>query len=151
RTRGEGDSTFSVFTSAPDAIAAACAFQTALHQEAWPPQTTIRVRAALHTGTAHQREGDYNSSDVNRCARLRSIAYGGQTLLSEAVAALVKNSLPGEVILKDMGLHRLKDLSSPEHVFQLLHPSLPSEFPPLKSFDCLPTNLPHQLTSFIGR
>jgi len=151
RSRGEGDSTFSVFTEATDALAAVCALQRALHTEPWPPETPLRVRAALHTGTAELAYGDYNSSAVNRCARLRAIAHGGQTLLSQTTFTLVQDRLPEGVRLKEMGLHRLKDLQRPERVYQMLHPDLPADFPPLKSLDCLPTNLPVQLTSFIGR
>src|SRR5581483_5862537 len=118
RTRGEGDSTFSVFASAPDALAAACAFQRALHAEPWPPQTPLRVRAALHTGMAELRDGDYNASAVNRCARLRAIAHGGQTVISRATYELVRDALPEGVSLRDMGLHRLKDLERAEQVYQ---------------------------------
>src|SRR5579864_516719 len=133
RTRGEGDSTFSVFPTAPQALAACCAFQRALAAEPWPAETPIRVRAALHTGTADLRDEDYNSSDVNRCARLRAIAHGGQTVLSQTVYDLTQERLLAEISFKDMGLHRLKDLSTPEHVWQLCHPDLPSDFAPLNS------------------
>ena len=151
RTRGEGDSTFSVFPAADHALAAICAFQRALAAEPWPEQTPIRVRAALHTGAANLHQNDYNSSDVNRCARLRAIAHGGQTVISQTVFDLVVEQLPDGVTLKDMGLHRLKDLSRPEHVYQLLHPDLPAVFPPLGSLSPVTTNLPVQTTSFIGR
>ncbi|MGC8666931.1 MAG: ATP-binding protein [Chthonomonadales bacterium] len=151
RSRGEGDSTFSVFTRPEDAVAAACALQIALHQEPWPPDATIRVRAALHTGEGETDGYDYNSADVNRCARIRAIAHGGQTLLSRATAERVHDALPKGASLRDLGLHRLKDLSRPERVFQLLHPDLPADFPPLLSLNALPNNLPQHLTSFIGR
>ncbi len=151
RPRGEGDSTFSVFPIATDALAACCAFQRALLAEPWPSEAPIRVRAALHSGTASLREGDYNSTDVNRCARLRAIAHGGQTILSHRLYALVQEQLPEGVTLKDMGLHRLKDLSTPEHVWQLCHPDLPIDFQPLNSLDPIRTNLPIQINSFIGR
>ncbi|MCW3098276.1 MAG: putative ATPase [Chthonomonadaceae bacterium] len=151
RIRGEGDSTFSVFRSAPDALAAACAFQCALTAEAWPTRTPLRVRAALHCGTAELREGDYNSTAVNRCARLRGIAAPGQTLVSQVVVEMTRDNLPEGGTLLSLGAHRLKDLQRPEQVYQLCHPDLPSEFPPLHSLDSLPTNLPQQLNSFIGR
>src|SRR5918911_458476 len=82
RPRGEGDSRFAVFPRASDAVAAAAAVQRALHEEPWPAETPLRVRMALHTGEADVREGDYYGSAVNRCARLRAIAHGGQTGLS---------------------------------------------------------------------
>src|SRR5215475_6388377 len=84
RPRGEGDSRFCVFARATDAVAAAAAIQRALHEESWPTPTPIRVRMALHTGEADLREGDYYGPAVNRCARLRGVAHGGQTLLSRA-------------------------------------------------------------------
>lgn len=151
RSRGEGDSTFSVFRKPEDAVAAACAMQIALHHENWPPEALIRVRAALHTGEGETDGYDYNSTDVNRCARIRAVAHGGQTLLSRATAERVHDALPQGASLRDLGLHRLKDLSRPERVFQLLHPDLPADFPPLLSLNALPNNLPQHLTSFIGR
>jgi predicted ATPase/class 3 adenylate cyclase len=151
RARGEGDSTFCVFPDAAAALAAACDFQRALGAEPWPDVTPIRVRAALHTGAAPLRDGDYNASDVNRCARLRAIAHGGQTLLSEATRLLVCDRMPPCVGLRDLGVHRLRDLSRPERVYQLLHPDLLDAFPPLASLEARLTNLPVQMTSFIGR
>jgi predicted ATPase/class 3 adenylate cyclase len=151
KSRGEGDSLFAVFPLATDAVAAACALQRAFVAEPWPKDTPLRVRIALYTGEADLRMGDYYGSAVNRCARLRAIAHGGQTLLSETTCLLVRDFLPEGVTLLDMGWHRLKDLQDPEHVYQLLHPGLPADFPPLRSLSALPNNLPHQLTSFIGR
>src|SRR5205823_591114 len=104
-----------------------------------------------HTGETELRDRDYYGPAVNRCARLRAIGHGGQTLLSQTTADVVRDELPGELQLRDLGAHRLKDLQRPEQVFQLLHPSLPSDFPPLRSLDVLPNNLPLQLTNFIGR
>ncbi len=151
RPRGEGDSRFVVFARATHAVAAACALQRAFLAEPWPPPGPLRVRMALHTGEGELRGSDYYGPAVNRCARLRGIAHGGQTLLSSATAELVRDALPEGVSLRPLGLHRLKDLQRPEQVFQLLHPDLPDEFPPLRSLDVLPNNLPIQLTSFIGR
>jgi len=151
RARGEGDSSFTVFRVASHAASAAVEVQRALQSEPWPPETPLRVRMALHTGDAELRDRDYYGSCVNRCARLRSLAYGGQILLSERTAGLASEWLPVDLSLQELGLHRLKDLLSPERVFQLRHPELPHEFPPLRSLDTLPTNLPQQLTRFIGR
>ena len=124
-----------------------------LLNEAWEQIGLLRIRVALHTGEAQERNGDYFGPTINRVARLQSLGYGQQTLLSQATYALACDNLPLEVTLRDLGLHCLKDLQRPEQVFQLNHPALPTEFPPLKSLDnpTLPNNLPLQLTSFVGR
>ena len=151
RPRGEGDSRFAVFARATDAIAAAAAIQWALHAERWVTSTPLRVRLALHTGEADLREGDYYGSAVNRCARLRAVAHGGQTLLSQATADLVREALPAGASLRDLGERRLADLNRAEPVYQLLLADLPADFPPLQSLGAWPNNLPLQLTSFVGR
>jgi predicted ATPase len=151
KSRGEGDSGFSVFARATGAVAAAAEFQHAVSITEWPTESPIRVRMALHTGEADLRSGDYYGSTVNRCARLRALAWGGQTLISLATAQLVRETLPTGVSLRDLGQHRLKDLSWPEQIFQLLIPDVPDQFPPLRSLDRHPTNLPVQATPFIGR
>jgi len=151
RPRGEGDSIFAVFLRPTDAVGAAGAAQQFLLRETWPADIAINVRMALHTGESELREHDYYGTTVNRCARLRSIAHGGQVILSQTAAQLVQDMLPEGVFLRDMGSHRLKDLQRPEQVFQLIHPDLPADFPALKSLDAHPHNLPVQLTSFIGR
>ena len=133
RPRGEGDSIFAVFLRATDAVGASCAAQQLLLLEPWPEGIAINVRMALHTGESELREHDYYGAVVNRCARLRSIAHGGQVVLSLATAELVQDALPEGVGLQDMGSHSLREMERPERVFQLLHPELPSEFPPLKS------------------
>ncbi len=151
KSRGEGDSIFSVFGRAADAVAAACDIQLALLRGPWPADMSIRVRMALHTGESELRDYDYYGNTVNRCARLRSIAHGGQILISEATGQLVRDGLAGEISLRELGSHRLKDLQRPEQVFQLIHPDLPTDFPVLNSLDARPHNLPVQLTSFLGR
>jgi predicted ATPase/class 3 adenylate cyclase len=151
KSKGEGDSAFAVFSRATDAVAAVDAIQRQLHQESWSPQTPLHVRIALHTGEAALRDGDYFGSVVNRCARLRALAHGGQALLSRATFELVRDALPADVRLDFLGAHRLKDLQRSEDVYQLSHPDLPTDFPPLRSLDNLPNNLPIQTTSFIGR
>src|SRR5918998_1357397 len=138
RPRGEGDSRFAVFARATDAVAAAAALQQALNAEPWPLTTLLRVRMALHTGEADLREGDYYGSAVNRCARLRAVAHGGQALVSLATQELVRDSLPGYISLRDLSEHRLKDLIRPERIFQLVVSDLPADFPPLKSLDARP-------------
>jgi predicted ATPase/class 3 adenylate cyclase len=154
RSRGEGDSLFAVFVRARDAVAAACAVQQAILIEPWSSGLTIKVRMALHTGESELREHDYYGPVVNRCARLRGIAHGGQVVLSQATVELTQDALPDGVTFRDMGAHRLRGMERPEQVFQLLHPGLPSDFPALDSLDAQETprhNLPVQLTSFIGR
>jgi predicted ATPase/class 3 adenylate cyclase len=151
RPRGEGDSRFAVFVSARRAVAAALAIQLSFAGGPWPTPRPIKVRIGIHTGEAELRDGDYYGSAVNRCARLRGIGHGGQTLLSEATASLVREGVPGGTLLRDLGTYRLKDLSQPERVFQLTVPDLPAEFPRLTSLDLHRHNLPTQLTSLVGR
>jgi predicted ATPase/class 3 adenylate cyclase/Tfp pilus assembly protein PilF len=151
RERGEGDSTFSVFTDATSALQAALDAQCALHAEPWPTEVGLRVRFALHTGEARYADGEYSAPEINRCARIRSLASGGQTLISERTWDLVREALPPGSTLKDLGTHRLRDLSRPERIAQLCHVELPDTFPALRSLDMVPHNLPIELTSFIGR
>lgn len=151
KARGEGDSLFAVFTTASAAVAAASALQSAFGAEPWPVSLSIRVRMALHTGDAGLRDGDYYGPPVNRCARLRAIAHGGQILVSGSTATLCQDALPAGCTLLDLGAHRLRDLGRPDTVCQLCHAGLPAGFPPLRSLEYLPTNLPQQVSSFIGR
>lgn len=151
KSRGEGDSLFAVFARASDAIAAACAFQIGLTSGDPPIALPLRVRMAIHAGEACLRDGDYYGPVVNRCARLRNIGHGGQILVSLSAQELAQDTLPPKVRLRDLGLHGLRDLSRPERVFQVIHPDLRADFPPLKSLSALANNLPLQLTSFIGR
>ncbi|HVE76739.1 MAG TPA: AAA family ATPase, partial [Actinomycetota bacterium] len=150
--QGEGDSVLAAFSRATDAVSCAIDIQKTLHAESWPPEIVIRVRAGIHTGEVQLRgERNYFGPPLNRCARLRGLAHGGQTLVSVATEQLIRGALPDGAYLRDLGPHRMKDLSHPEHVFQLCHPNLPVEFPPLRSLEALPNNLPVQLTSFVGR
>ena len=146
-----GDAFCVAFASAPEALRAAMDAQRALRQEAWGEVGSVRVRMALHAGEAQERDADYFGPALNRVARLLAAGRGEQVLLSRAAREGLELSLPEAVTLHDMGSHRLKDLLLPEHVYQLVHPELPAEFPPLRSLDALPNNLPRQLTSFIGR
>jgi predicted ATPase/class 3 adenylate cyclase len=145
-----GDAFFAVFHRATDAVAAALEGQLALAAEKWRT-VHLRARMAVHTGDAEPREGDYFGPTLNRTARLLAAGHGGQTLLSLATATLVRDALPPEGALRDLGSHRLKDLQQPERVFELRHPGLHADFPPLRSLDALAHNLPLQATSFIGR
>ena len=144
--QGEGDSTVSAFTTATDAVAAALAAQFALSAAG------ISVRMAVHTGEIELRdEANYFGPTIIRCARLRSTAHGGQVVLSDVTRSLVHDHLPSGASLLDLGPLRLKDLDSPERVWQLCHPDLASEFPRLRSIDSYEHNLPTRLTSLIGR
>lgn len=150
--QGEGDSVVAAFARASDAVAAAVDAQLALAAEEWPEAAPLRVRIALHTGEAELRDGcNYFGQAIVRCARLREIVHGAQVAMSASTFDLVRDRLPAGVTVADLGLHRLRDLSRPEHVFGVLHAELPAEFPPLRSLDALPNNLPVQLTTFIGR
>lgn len=126
KSKGEGDSAFAVFTHARDAVAAAIVLQTVLGAESWPTATPIRVRMAIHTGQVELLDGDYYGTTVNRCARLRALAQGGQVLISGVTAQLTKGQLPQGASLMDLGTHLLKDLSAPERVWQLTHPRMPA-------------------------
>ena len=119
KTRGEGDATFSVFERPSAAAAAAMELQDAISRERWNLREPMRIRIALHTGEVELRDGDYFGRAVNRAARLRSLAAGGQILCSGATAELVIDSLPDDVVLADLGLCELRNLARPEHVFEL--------------------------------
>jgi predicted ATPase/class 3 adenylate cyclase len=147
----DGDSFFVVFTSAPQATAAAVAVQHGLAAEAWPSGGQIRCRMGLHTGEGVLSGGSYVGLDVHRAARIANAGHGGQVLVSATTRALVEGSLPAGVSLREMGEHRLKDLSRPERIWDLVIEGLQSDFPPLRTLNAVPNNLPMQLTSFLGR
>src|ERR1700726_3566629 len=144
--QGEGDSFVVAFGRASDAVAAALQLQRA-------PLAPIRLRIGVHTGEIQLRdEGNYSGSTINRTARLRDLAHGGQTVLSGATEQLVIDRLPEGAWLTDLGTHPLRDLPRPERVVQLCHPDLVNEFPPLRvSTAVVSQRLPAQLTSFVGR
>ncbi|MFN4218073.1 MAG: ATP-binding protein [Candidatus Bipolaricaulia bacterium] len=146
-----GDAVYAAFDTALDALNAAIEAQRELVRHSWGELGPLRVRMALHTGAAEAHDGDYFGPTLNRCARLLSAAHGGQILLSAATEELVRDALPHGVSLRSLGLHRLKDLQRPEHVFQVVHPELLTEFSSLRTLNAVPNNLPIQLTSFIGR
>ncbi|HEX6303315.1 MAG TPA: adenylate/guanylate cyclase domain-containing protein, partial [Anaerolineales bacterium] len=111
RPRGEGDSRFIVFADARNAVAGAAEMQRRLAAIDWATPAPLLVRASLHTGSADLRSGDYYGSAVNRAARLRGIAHGGQTLMSRSTWELVRDELPDGVTVRDLGEHGLKDLT----------------------------------------
>jgi predicted ATPase/class 3 adenylate cyclase len=146
-----GDAFCCAFPTASDALEAALQTQRRLLSSKWEHIGPLRVRMALHTGAAEERDGDYFGPPLNRVARLLSAAHGGQVLLSLATQELVRDQLPGGTSLTDLGEHRLKDLFRPERVFLLLAPELASEFPPLRTLEAYRNNLPLQPTPLIGR
>ena len=147
----EGDSFFVTFPTAPGAVAAAVRAQRALAAEPWPERGDIRVRIGLHTGEASLSAKTYVGLHVHRASRIAGVGHGGQVLISSATRALVGESLPDGVDLRDLGEHRLKDLEHPEHLWQLVIPGVQNDFPTLSSLDATPNNLPTRLTSFLGR
>jgi predicted ATPase/class 3 adenylate cyclase len=151
RPRGEGDSRFVVFPNAIDAVTAGGDVQRGLAEAEWSTPEPILVRMALHTGVSDLQAGDYYGSAVNRAARLRGVAHGGQTLISRATCELVRDHLPPGMTIRDLGEHSLRDLTRPEHVFQIDVEGLNDTFPPLTSLSAIPNNLPVQLTDFVGR
>jgi class 3 adenylate cyclase len=146
-----GDAVCAAFVRVLDALAAALEAQRALQTEPWGATGALHVRMALHTGAAEARDTDYVGPPLNRVARLCDAGHGGQVLLSLATEELVREQLPPEVALRDLGTHRLKDLTLPEQIFQVVCADLPAEFPPLTTLDPRQTNLPIQPTPLIGR
>ena len=147
-----GDAMQAAFPTAPAAVAAALAAQRALLAEDWGEIGVLRVRMAVHAGEAAPDErGDYLAAPLNRLSRLLATAHGGQILLTQTVQQLSRGRLPDGAALRDLGEHRLRDLLDAEHVYQLLHPDVPATFPPLRSLDTRPNNLPRQPTPFVGR
>ena len=129
----EGDSFFVVFDSAADAVRCCAAAQRALSGHDWPGGIPVRVRMGLHSGEPVRHEDGYVGLDVHRAARIAAVAHGGQVVLSEATRQLAGSRLPAGASLLDLGLHRLKDIETPEHIYQLVAAGLPERFPPLKS------------------
>jgi class 3 adenylate cyclase len=144
--QGEGDSFVVAFTRASDAVACALALQLA-------PLAPIRLRIGVHTGEVQLRdEGNYIGPTMNRAARLRDLAHGGQAVCSGTTGDLVADRLPPDAWVIDLGNHRLRDLPRPERVMQLCHPDLHNEFPPLRVDETVVApHLPVQFTSFVGR
>jgi predicted ATPase/class 3 adenylate cyclase len=152
-----GDAFCAAFHTIQDGLLAAIDAQRRLGDEEWGKTGPIQVRMALHSGAADVQAGDFISGEyrsgltLSRAARLLSAGHGGQVLLSLPASELLRDHLPQGIELHDLGLHRLKDLVRPEHIYQAIATDLPSGFPPLKTLDARPHNLPVQLTSFIGR
>ncbi|HEV8275947.1 MAG TPA: DUF4062 domain-containing protein, partial [Streptosporangiaceae bacterium] len=152
-SRGEGDSFFAAFASAVAAVEAAGACQLRLNAEEWPAGAALRVRMGLHTGEAHVQDGDYvDHAPINRCARVKAAAHGGQVLVTKTTRDLVAGRLGGGFGLKRMGEFRLRDLAEPELIYQLTHADLPAGFPPIHTLaERGPRPLPVDATSLVGR
>ena len=146
-----GDAFMAAYERPLDAVASAVDAQRRLRAEPWPSGVALQVRMGIHVGAAHERDGDYFGPALNRAARLMALAHGGQTLMSLAAEELVRDDLPAEVGLWNLGEHVLRGLSRPEVVFQITAADLPSEFPPLGTATSIPNNLPVPPTSFIAR
>ena len=146
-----GDGVHAVFSDPRDAVNAAVEVQQMLADPAATDGIVFKVRIGLHAGVEEHRDDDFFGRSVNRAARIMGVAHGGQILVSETVSSLVDERLSDGVALRDLGLVRLRDLASPERVFQVVHPGLRANFPALRTLEATPNNLPQQLTSFIGR
>jgi predicted ATPase/class 3 adenylate cyclase len=147
-----GDAFCAAFALPATAVTAAVDAQLRLAAHTWPARIgRLRVRMGVHTGAAVETGGDYFGPTVNRVARLMSLGYGEQILVSGASFSLLHDALPAGVLLRDLGTHRLKDLSRAEPAFQVLASGLRTDFPALASLDALPNNLPFQISSFVGR
>lgn len=147
----QGDRLFGAFGQARQALVAALQAQHALLGHPWPEDLVPRTRMALHTGEPAVTPEGYIGLDVHRVARLCAAAHGGQVLLSQATQALVASALPHHVELRDLGVHRLKDLPHPERLFQVVAADLPAVFPPLTTLDVGAHHLPIPATPLIGR
>jgi predicted ATPase/class 3 adenylate cyclase len=147
----QGDAFFVAFSRAQDAVAAAADIQRGLAACRWPGAVGLRVRIGVHTGEPTVTDEGYVGMDVHRGARIAAAGHGGQVLLSQATRDLLPEELPGNVGVRDLGEHRLKDLTRAQRLFQLIIPELDSDFPPLKTLESRPTNLPTQATPLIGR
>jgi predicted ATPase/class 3 adenylate cyclase len=147
----DGDAFFVAFSRANEAVAAAVAAQQALSDHRWPDGTRLQVRMGIHTGEPIMVADDYAGMDVHRAARTCAAGHGGQVLLSQVSQELLGDELPTGVELRDLGEHRLKDLTDPQRLYQLVIPGLPADFPALRTLGPRPLNLPLQLTSFVGR
>jgi predicted ATPase/DNA-binding SARP family transcriptional activator len=140
-----------VFSQPAAAVAAAVSLGQQMNAEDWSGNLALLARLSVHSGEADSDGAADHDQLLDRCVHLGAIAHGGQILLSSGAASLLWDRLPAELSLRDLGPHRLRDLAAVEHVFQLVHPALPIDFPPLVSLDARPGNLPVQLTSFVGR
>lgn len=146
-----GDGVHAVFDDPLQALQAALHLQQALAARVNDGALTLKVRCGVHSGDSEARDGDFYGPALNRAARVMGAAHGGQTLVTQVVAERVAGHLPPQTTLLDLGSVRLRDLASPERVYQVQHPALRASFPPLRSLEATPNNLVQQLNSFVGR
>jgi len=146
-----GDGMYAVFGDPVDALDAILSLQQALADPGATGGIALHLRCGLHAGVVERRDHDFFGASVNRAARIMGAAHGGQILVSQAIATLVRDRLPADVTLRSLGEVHLRDLASAEHVYQVLHPRLRQDFPALRSLESTPNNLPQQVTSFVGR
>ena len=151
RVDAAGDGLFLTFPTARGALLAAVEAQRALAAHGWPGESTVRVRMGIHTGEPLSAGTGYVGIDVHRASRICSAGHGGQILVSQPAQGLIGTGLPDGVTLRDLGDHRLRGIESAERLFQVVATGLEADFPPIRSIDTLPNNLPRQLSSFIGR
>jgi predicted ATPase/class 3 adenylate cyclase len=149
--RTEGDAFFGVFPEAGAAVRAAIQTQRAVANHAWPDDAPVRVRIGLHSGEAHLAGDDYGGFEVNRAARIAATGHGGQVVLSEPTRLLAEAALSDGIAFRDMGRHVLRDVPTPERLFQLDIPGMRMDFPPLRTSRPINGNLPERMTSFLGR
>jgi predicted ATPase/class 3 adenylate cyclase len=146
-----GDASYAAFRSPRNSLEAAIDAQHALAAEDWNDIGTLPVRMGIHVGTAEFRDGDYFGGTLNRASRIESAAHGGQILLSRIAVELLEDEPLDAISFKSLGNHRLRNLDRPEHLYQAVVPNLAESFPPPRSMEALPNNLPVQTTSFVGR
>ena len=146
-----GDGMYAVFDDPLDAVKTTLELQRSIAELEATSELPLRIRCGVHSGVVERRDNDLFGPPVNRTARIMSAAHGGQVLISQAVAENVMSRLPAPVSLRDLGGVRLRDLTTPERVYQLIHPDLRADFPALRGLEATPNNLPQQATSFVGR
>lgn len=146
-----GDGLYFSFQTARAALAGTVQAQQMLNSEMWPHGAVVRVRMGIHTGEPISSDSGLVGVDVHRAARISQAGHGGQILVSQTTAGLVGGDLPEGVSLIDLGQHALKDLAGPQRIYQVVADELARSFPPLRTLDSRPNNLPRQLTSFVGR
>ncbi len=146
-----GDAVCAAFPSPRESLEAAIDAQRALAAEDWKEIGNLKVRMGVHAGAAEFRDGDYFGSTLNRVSRIEGAAHGGQILLSRIAVELLEDESLGAISFKSLGNYRLRNLDRPEHLYQAVVPGLAESFPPPRSMEALPNNLPVQTTSFVGR
>jgi predicted ATPase/class 3 adenylate cyclase len=151
RIDAAGDGLFYSYPTARGALTACVEAQRELGEHVWPEGADVRVRMGLHTGEPLSASTGYVGIDVHRAARICAAGHGGQILVSHSARALIGQSLPEGISLRDLGEHRLRGIESAERLYQVVGPGLEADFPPVRSLDTLPNNLPRQLSSFVGR